>query len=105
MEGPDSDIDVAVLPCSKLDKIKLWHCSQSIASKCNKNVDLIDLLDASTVLRAQILNTGKRVFCSDQLRCDLFETEALADYLRFKDERKELLEDIESRKKVFGENG
>jgi hypothetical protein len=43
--------------------------------------------------------------CSDKFKCDLFETEALTDYLRFADERKEILEDIKSRGKVLGNNG
>lgn len=104
METQESDIDLAVLTASnKLDKIKLWQCAQSIAGQVGRNVDLIDLLDASTVLRAQIMNTGKQIYCCDQMRCNLFETEALADYLRFADERRELLEDITSRRKIFGE--
>ncbi|MBI4534302.1 MAG: nucleotidyltransferase domain-containing protein [Candidatus Melainabacteria bacterium] len=105
MQSPDSDIDLAVLPSCTLDRIKLWECAQSIGSKIGKNVDLIDLLEASTVLRAQIINTGKRIYCSDRLKCDLFETETLADYVRFTEERRELLEDIKSRRKVFGEHG
>lgn len=105
LESVESDIDLAVLPANKADKVKLWQCAQSIASKVGKEIDLIDLLDASTVLRAQVMQDGKLIYCADKLLCDRFETEALTDYLRFDEGRKELLEDIKSRGKVFDQDG
>ena len=101
----NSDIDLAVLLQQKADNVELWQCAQQIATQAGKDVDLIDLLDASTVLRAQIIQDGKRIYCSDKFRCDLFETDTLSDYLRFADERREILEDIKSRGKVLGNNG
>ena len=100
-----SDIDLAVLLPKKINNIRLWQCSQSLASKVNLEIDLIDLLEASTVMRSQIMREGKRIFCTDEFKCNLFETEALTDYLRFNEERQELLTDIKTRGKVFGNNG
>ncbi len=100
-----SDIDLAVLLPEKADQVKLWQCAQSIASAIDRDVDLIDLIEASTVFRAQVMQNGKLVYHSDKFKCDLFETEALADYLRLNEERKEILEDIKSRGTVFGNNG
>jgi len=97
-----SDIDLAILPAGKIDKVRIWQCSQRIASAIGKDVDQVDLLDASTVMRAQIIESGKRIYCADQFVCDKFETEVLTDYLRFAESRKELIEDIRSRGKVFG---
>jgi uncharacterized protein len=99
----ESDIDLAVLLPQKADALRLWQCAQRIASKMvTREVDLIDLIDASTVLRAQIMQDGKLIYCADKYKCDLFETEALTDYLRFSEERKDLLEDIRMRGKVLG---
>ncbi|SRR5579875_362264 len=100
-----SDIDLALLHTKKLDRVRLWQCAQSVAARVGREIDLIDLLDASTVLRAQVMENGKRVYCADKFMCDRFETESLTDYLRFADERKGLLEDIRARGKVLGHDG
>ena len=97
-----SDIDLAILLSEKADSVKLWQCSQQIASQLDADVDLVDLLEASTVFRAQIMQKGKLVYHADKFRCDMFETEALSNYVRFNEERKELLGEIKSRGKVFG---
>ncbi len=99
----NSDIDLAVLLPQKANSIELWKCAQKIASKLGKEVDLIDLLEASTVLRSQIMQEGSNIFCADKFKCDLFETESLTDYLRFSEERKEVLEAIKSRGTVLGD--
>jgi hypothetical protein len=56
-------------------------------------------------IRAQVMQNGKLIYSADKFKCDLFETEALTDYLRFNEERKEILEDIKSRGTVFGNHG
>jgi predicted nucleotidyltransferase len=100
-----SDIDLAILSPRKIDSVRLWQCAQRIATLLYKDVDLVDLLDASTVMRAQVVQNGKLIFCSDRFTCDLFETHALTDYLRFSEERKALIADIKARGKVLGEHG
>lgn len=98
-----SDIDLAILLSAKTDKVKIWQCAEAVASEIGRDVDIIDMNEASTIMRAQILNNGKRIYCADKYRCDLFETEALTDYVRFNEERKEILEDIKTRGKVYSE--
>jgi len=105
LDVADSDIDLAVLSTDKIDKVRLWKCSQRIASAVRREVDLVDLIDASTVMRSQIVQSGKRIYCADNFICDKFETEALTDYLRFNEERREILEDIKSRGRVLGTDG
>lgn len=97
----ESDIDLAILLPEKADAVKLWQCAQNIASTVNQDTDLVDLLEASTVFRAQVVQNGKRIYAADKFKCDMFETQALSSYLRFNEERKELLDDIKSRGKVF----
>ena len=104
-QSTDSDIDLSVLGQQKIDSVALWQCAQQIATRLDKEIDLIDLLEASTVLRAQIIQSGRLIYCGDKFKCDLFETETLTDYLRFADERKEILEDIKIRGRVLGNNG
>jgi uncharacterized protein len=104
-ETRESDVDLAVLSEQELDRVKLWQCAQDIASALNTEVEIVDLHSASTVLRAQIIQSGKRIYTADKYRCDLFETEALSDLLRFNEERAELLEDVRQTGRVFPANG
>jgi predicted nucleotidyltransferase len=88
-----SDIDIALVAGKKLDPVKLWYLAQEMAYKMGTDVDLVDLNSASTVFRFQVINTGKRIFCSDSKTIDRLENTWDSMYLRFNEERKEILED------------
>lgn len=63
----DSDIDIAFLSDDKeLDKYEIFMIAQEIASELNRDVDLIDLNQASTVFQAQVVHTGKVIHCTDE---------------------------------------
>ncbi len=92
-ERPESDIDLAIFSTTCIDGVVLWDCAQEISLKVGKTVEMIDLRKASTVFRYQIIGKGKRIFCSDPAVCDRIENTYLSMYLRFNEERKELLEE------------
>jgi predicted nucleotidyltransferase len=92
-----SDLDLAILPDTAIDPEALWSISTKIAHAINRNVDLIDLSQASTVFRAQIISTGIRVQSKNEVTCDNFEDLAYAMYIRLNDERQEILNDIKER--------
>ena len=96
-----SDVDLAVLAEKKIDNGITWQLAQEIAKLLKKDVDLIDLWQASTVMRREIINTGSRLFCKNAVWCDEFENTALSTYLRFNEERREILEDIQKRGSIF----
>jgi uncharacterized protein len=98
----ESDVDLAVLSQHKMAPLETWELSQKIAYVIRMDVDLIDLLQASTVLRMQIVGTGKRIYCKDKLACDVFETMVYSSYAFLNEERKEILEDIKQRGSVYG---
>ena len=50
----DSDIDLAILGRRPFDGAQVWKLSQELAIKLGREVDLVDLATASTVLGAQI---------------------------------------------------
>lgn len=60
-----SDIDIAVLLTKKFDRTYFRELSQKIALTVNREIDLIDLLQANTVLQQQIVTSGKLLYCSD----------------------------------------
>lgn len=98
----DSDVDLAVLPNTPLDAVACWELAQRLAAEAGKDVDLVNLRTASTVLRAQVVAGGDRLYCADQNRCAEFEDFVFSDYARLNEERKGILEDIQRRGNVYG---
>ena len=99
---PDSDIDLAVLCTTPLPATRLWSLAQSLAVSARRDVDLIDLRSASTVMRAQVVSTGKRLFCANETVCSEFEDRVYSDYARLNEERRHILDDIRERGRIYG---
>jgi uncharacterized protein len=91
----DSDIDIAYLSnYENLDKYKLFLIAQEIAAKCNRDVDLIDLNQASTVFRAQVVHTGRLLYCTDNQKKAEFELKTLKMYTKLNEERSPILKNV-----------
>jgi predicted nucleotidyltransferase len=97
----NSDVDIAILPATKLAAVKRWEISTMLARLINRDVDLVDLSQASTVMRFQIVSTGKRVYSKNPLDSEKFEDLVYAFYIRFNDERKEILTEIRRRGQIL----
>lgn len=93
-ERTDSDLDLAIFCDSLVDTVELWNLSQEIAKKIHRDVQLVDLRQASTVFQNEIIRNEKRIFCSKPKECDRLESIYLAMYLRLNEERKEILDDF-----------
>ena len=98
----ESDIDLAVLPAKPLDSVHCWDLAQSLASLAGRDVDLIDLLSASTVFRMQIISKGKRLYCADVDPVEKFENSVFSSYAKLNEERREILADIQQRRNIYG---
>jgi len=96
-----SDIDMAVLADSPVDPERLWKLAQDVAAMVNVEMDLIDLRTASTVMRMQIVEGGKRLYCRDQAACDVFEDFVFSDFARLNEEISGILGDVERRGAVY----
>jgi uncharacterized protein len=101
-ERPDSDIDLAVLPSAPLEPVFRWELAQRLAIEARRDVDLIDLLRASTVLRMQVVAHGQRIYCADLNRVEVFEDYVYSGYARLNEERREILADVRERGNVYG---
>jgi predicted nucleotidyltransferase len=101
-ERRDSDLDLAVLATAPLDPLPLFDTAQAVAAQVGREVDLIDLRRASTVLRAQVVAYGERIHCADPRTCETFEDTAFAAYARLNEERRGILDDIRQRGSVHG---
>jgi predicted nucleotidyltransferase len=97
----DSDLDLAILSEDDLSIEKTWEIAQKVASKIKIDVDLVDLKKASTVFQNQIINEGKKIYIKDQTKVDFFENYVDSMYLDLNERRRDLIEDIKERRKVF----
>lgn len=101
-ERTDSDLDLAVLARQRLPAAQSWEIAQQLATLAGRNVDLVDLHAASTVMAAQIVSQGERLHCSDTRCCAEYEDYIYSAYARLNEERREILRDIQKRGNVYG---
>jgi predicted nucleotidyltransferase len=98
----DSDIDLGLQAERPLDPIALFDLAGQLATAAHREVDLVDLITCSTVMRAQIIAAGERLLCRDEIRCESFADTAFSRYIHFNEARRGILEDIETRGSVHG---
>ncbi len=98
----DSDLDLAYLSEKKLSDYERFSIAQQLASRLNIDVDLIDLEKASTVFQAQIISTGKVIYCIKDLKRQLFEMKTLKMYARLNEEREVILQRIKEDGTIYG---
>lgn len=85
-----SDVDLAVLlPFGH--NADLHGLRRDLELTLLRDVDLIDLRTANTVLRKEIVTTGDRVWCADRTAADQFEMVSLSLYQKLCAERAPIL--------------
>ena len=87
----ESDVDLAILSPSPLTTAQVFRAGNDLAEVLSRDVDLIDLARASTVLRKEVLRTGRVIYENDPHRRQEFEMYALSDYARLNEERAPVL--------------
>jgi len=98
-----SDIDIAYLSKKPLSSLERWDISQKLASLLSLDVDLIELSSTNTIFRYQILSTAERIY-GQGYEVESFETLAYSFYLRFKEERQPIVDEIMKDVSVFGKD-
>lgn len=101
--GPGSDIDLAVLVAGKADVLQLWDIGQELALSLDRDVDLLDLRAASTVMQYQVITTGRRLWQKDASAA-LYESAILSDKTELDTARAPLLGDIAREGRVHGKS-
>lgn len=105
-ERVSSDLDLAVLtdrPLSSNEQTRLrWETAEAVAALVGRDVDLVDLGGASSVLRARIVTSGTRMWCNDVTAAERFEDYAMSSYARLNEERAAILRDIHERGRIRG---
>jgi len=102
-ERPDSDIDLGVQADHPLDPVALFHLAGELATLAGRDVDLVDMINCSTVMRARIVATGEVIYCRDTYRCKAFATTAYSRYAYLNEERRGILADIQASGSIHGQ--
>ncbi|MFO6423932.1 type VII toxin-antitoxin system MntA family adenylyltransferase antitoxin [Motilimonas sp. KMU-193] len=87
----NSDLDIAILPSAPLDNLLRFNLAQELAIKLDKDVDLVDLLSASTVMQMQVVTTGK-LLLGDPDDDLTFSAQIYSMYGRLQEDRKDIIE-------------
>lgn len=86
----NSDIDLAVLLPEKISTVARWEIQQKLALEFNVDIDLIDLLSASTVMQNEIISKGICLYDAENYQ-GLFEMQVMSMYQHLNEERASLL--------------
>jgi len=98
----ESGLDLAVLPPAPLPAPTRWDLEQDLSIALRRDVDLVDLRSASTVMRMQVVSTGTVLFESDRAARQAFEVHTYSAYALLNEERAGILDDIRKRGRVYG---
>lgn len=99
---PESDIDLAVLTArDAIDAETRWTVQQDLSIDLGRDVDLVDLRSASTVMQVQVLAHSQLLFEADPTVRHAFEMYAYSDYALLNEERAGILRDIRARGRVY----
>ena len=100
--GAESDIDIAFLADDSPSATERHAMSSELSELLGRDVDLVDLTIASTVIRAQVIGKGTRVAGAATPALEEFESRVFSDYARLNEERATILRDIHQRGAVHG---
>lgn len=99
---PGSDEDLALLARDPIPPMRRFELAQELAIQLHREVDLVDLRTASTVMRMQVISTGKCFDAPDEQARREFEMYVYSDYARLNEERREILKRISASGLVYG---
>lgn len=96
-EHADSDLDLAVLAERPLDPLRRLEAQRELGRLLDRDVDLIDLHRANTVLGREVVTRGRALFKQDTERALDFEARTIGDYARLMDATQDIRADIVAR--------
>ena len=100
----DSDMDLAVLARDPIPNLRRVELAMELAVQLHRDVGLVDLRTASTVMRMQVLSTGTCLEdTQDESARREFKMYAYSDDARLNEERKGILDDIRAHGSVYTE--
>jgi len=98
----DSDVDLALLARQPLDPVRRFELQEELALRLRRDVDLVDLRRASTVMRMQVVARGVVLAVLDRTEQERFEAYSYSAYARLNEERAEVLDRIRRERTIYG---
>lgn len=96
-----SDVDIAFYTNKEVTQYEAFIVAQELAAALHREVDLVNIKDASTVFQAQIYSTGKVIFSKDnELRMRL-HAQAFSMYAKLNEERQPILKKIDESGSIY----
>lgn len=88
-EVKDSDIDIAILlNHGELSFKEKTRMTLDLNQLTDREIDLIDLKNVSSILQMQVLKKGKCLFCNNENKLNQFKIKTVQTYLDLKKVRK-----------------
>lgn len=97
----DSDLDLAVLGNEPVPSTYLYDLARTMESQLGIDVDLVDLLTASTVLKKEVIAGGSPIHCDDRDAVLDFEARTLSEYGRYREGMEPLLQAVQDTGKAY----
>ncbi len=101
-EHAESDLDIAVLAGDPIDAVARFELQERLAAAVGRDVDLVDLRRASTVMAMQVISTGVPLAVFDPAAQEAFEDLTYSAYARLNEERREILVQVRREGRVYG---
>jgi len=98
----NSDIDIAILCPTQLDKSLKLNTKEILETTLNKNVDLVEIRFINTIFQEEIIITAKRIATIDKMACELFEDYVYCSAMDFREFIKPHMKDIINKGTVYG---
>lgn len=89
---PESDIDIAYLSQVRRSTYQRFRIGQQLADLLDRDVDLIDFQESSTVFQIQIATTGIVLYEENPLLRQLTYIQAFREYVLLNDKRQSILD-------------
>lgn len=89
---PESDIDIAYLSRVHRSTYQRFRIGQQLADLLDRDVDLIDFQESSTVFQIQIATTGIILYEENPLLRQLAYIQAFREYVLLNDKRQSILD-------------
>lgn len=93
----ESDMDIAILlppvEAKQVGSLVLSKLYMELRKTFNREVDLINLRLAPTVLQKEIIGDNRRIYVADKYAVAEFEMLTISYYQRLNEERAEIIED------------
>lgn len=98
----ESDVDVAVLATRALPPLERFELQEQLAAALGRDVDLVDLGAASTVMAMQVVVNGDVLYSADDALRGAFEDRVFGAYARLNEERRGILDRVASEATIYG---